>query len=212
MFHNTTLHLLNNPEKMLRSLNNNTSAFSMENLLSREKLSPENLEIIDRNAEDIDRSSLENFRLNQSDKKPSSSPSETTRSEGENDRLSPVISPEKNDLFLRFNNCFKNSGICSSCGRLDCNFFQCRMNDVNVVKDNKPVLKFSVSAILGTENQPKHIQNESLVHVTPPSLLGLGSYLGSHGPGIAKPVASRPAHFNPHILLAHCRPQPYLTG
>lgn len=159
MFHNTTLHLLNNPEKMLRSLNNNTSAFSMENLLSREKLSPENLEIIDRNAEDIDRSSLENFRLNQSDKKPSSSPSETTRSEGENDRLSPVISPEKNDLFLRFNNCFKNSGICSSCGRLDCNFFQCRMNDVNVVKDNKPVLKFSVSAILGTENQPKHIQN-----------------------------------------------------
>ncbi|KAF7264699.1 hypothetical protein GWI33_022597, partial [Rhynchophorus ferrugineus] len=59
----------------------------------------------------------------------------------------------------------------------------------------------------------------SLIHVTPPSLLGLSSYLGSgggtggaHSPSIAKPVASRPPHFNPHLLLAHCRPQPYLTG
>ncbi|GJQ85889.1 hypothetical protein Trydic_g21745 [Trypoxylus dichotomus] len=173
MFHNTALHLLNNPEKMLKSLNNNTSAFSMENLLSREKLSPENLEIIDRNSEDIERSSLENFRLTQSEKKQSLSPSETTRSEGENDRLSPALSPEKNDVFLRFNNCFKNSGICSSCGRLDCNFFQCRMNDtaVSTVKDNKPVLKFSVSAILGTENQPKHIQNGKLLPSAPKALL-----------------------------------------
>lgn len=60
--------------------------------------------------------------------------------------------------------------------------------------------------------------SESLLHVTPPSLLGLSTYLnggpgggGGGGGGIAKPVASRP-HFNPHLLLAHCRPQPYLTG
>lgn len=50
------------------------------------------------------------------------------------------------------------------------------------------------------------------MHVTPPNLLGLGSYLNGHAPGIAKPVASRPPPFNPHLLLAHCRPQPYLTG
>lgn len=166
MFHNTALHFLNNPEKMLKSLNNNTSAFSMENLLSREKLSPENLEIInDRNsADEIERSSLENFKLThenlrltaQHEKKVSLSPTENTRSESDVDRLSPSSQGDRNDLFLRFNNCFKNR-ICSSCGRLDCNFFQCRMND-NVIKDNKPVLKFSVSAILGTEHQPKHIQ------------------------------------------------------
>ncbi|KAF2885359.1 hypothetical protein ILUMI_20828 [Ignelater luminosus] len=51
---------------------------------------------------------------------------------------------------------------------------------------------------------------DTLVHVTPPNLVGIGSYLTNHTPGIAKPVASRP-HFNPHLLLAHCRPQPYLT-
>ncbi|KAJ8981866.1 hypothetical protein NQ317_008213 [Molorchus minor] len=53
--------------------------------------------------------------------------------------------------------------------------------------------------------------SDNLVHVTPPSLLGLSTYLNSHSPSIAKPVASRPPHFNPHLLLAHCRPQPYLT-
>ncbi|KAG5873392.1 hypothetical protein JTB14_027034 [Gonioctena quinquepunctata] len=57
----------------------------------------------------------------------------------------------------------------------------------------------------------KYLKN-NLVHITPPSLLGLSTYLNNHSPAIAKPVASRPPHFNPHLLLAaHCRPQPYLT-
>lgn len=167
MFHNTALHFINNPEKMLKSFNNNnTSAFSMENLLSREKLSPENLEI---EREDSERNPMEKFPI-QHDKKLSLSPSDNTRiSESENDRLSPASPAEKNDIFLRFNNCFKNA-ICSSCGRLECNFFQCRMSDggginSSVVKDNKPVLKFSVSAILGTENPTKHIQNGKCEYV-----------------------------------------------
>lgn len=152
---------------MLKGLNNNTSAFSMENLLSREKLSPSNLD----NSDETDRSSLENFKLShdhlkfgQHEKKPSLSPSDNARIDPDNDRLSPVLTGDKNDLFLRFNNCFNKNAICSSCGRFDCNFFQCRMGEsvVSTVKDSKPVLKFSVSAILGTENQPKHIQNGKL--------------------------------------------------
>ncbi|XP_008190706.2 homeobox protein DBX1 [Tribolium castaneum] len=114
------------------------------------------------------------------------------------------LTPEKSDVFLRLKN-----RICSNCGRLECNFFQCRIT--SDIKDTKPVLKFSVSAILGDEHQQQrnNQQNENLLHVAPPSLLGL-SYLSNHSTSIAKPVASRP-HFNPHLLLAHCRPQPYLT-
>lgn len=162
MFHNTTFHFLNSTEKMLKSLNNNTSPFSMENLLSREKLSPENLEV-DRSPES-ERSPLETYRNAKPvfkychEPKLSSSPTENTRSESESDRLSPS---EKNEVFLRFNSCLKNR-ICSNCGRLDCNFLQCRMQGENLtLKDNKPVLKFSVSAILGNEHQQesKNVQN-----------------------------------------------------
>lgn len=68
------------------------------------------------------------------------------------------------DVLMR---CLKNR-LCSNCGRMDCNnFLQCcnsRMTggggDGGILKDNKPVLKFSVSAILGNE-QPtsRNVQN-----------------------------------------------------
>lgn len=161
MFQNTALHFLSNSEKMLKGINNNTSPFSMENLLSREKLSPESLDLNERTSEDHNRISLEAFKMSHErqrllqEKKSATIPLEITRADGESDRLTPN---EKNDLFSKFNNCFK-SRICSNCGRFDCNLFQCRMNENVVIKDQKPVLKFSVSAILGNEHQqPKHVQ------------------------------------------------------
>ncbi|KAF5301063.1 hypothetical protein FQA39_LY10882 [Lamprigera yunnana] len=190
---------LMSPERMLKSLNN-SSSFAMENLLAKMqhqphgKILPENL-IININGKNEEKS-------NEDNSKSSLSPNDASRCEGESDRLSPI---DKNDYL----SCLKNR-ICSHCGRLDCNFLQCRMHSDNMIKDTKPVLKFSVSAILGNDEPEKSITNDNLVHVTPPNLIGLGTYLNSHGPGIAKPVPSRP-HFNPHLLLAHCRPQPYLT-
>lgn len=160
MFQNTTLHFFSNTEKMLKSINNNTSSFSMDNLLSREKLSPE----IDRSSDDDRqqllesiRNSRQNFKFHQ-DAKLSASPTDNTRSEGESDRLTPT---DKNEVFLRFNNCLKNR-MCSNCGRFDCNYFQCRVQGENLtIKDTKPVLKFSVSAILGNDHQQQKtsIQN-----------------------------------------------------
>ena len=129
-------------QKMLKSFNNNTSPFSMENLLSNGKISPENLEI---NISDKQDEAEQNLKFGH-ELKSSLSPAETTRSEGESDRLTPT---EKNDVFLRFNSCLKNR-ICSNCGRLECNFLQCRIS--SDIKDTKPVLKFSVSAILGDEH------------------------------------------------------------
>lgn len=70
---------------------------------------------------------------------------------------------EANDVLVR---CLKNR-VCSSCGRVDCNVLQCCNRVVagggggeGMIKDTKPVLKFSVSAILGNE-QPtsRSIQN-----------------------------------------------------
>lgn len=143
MFHNA-LHFINTSEKMLKSLNNNTSPFSMENLLSREKLSPQTSEL----SEDTE----SNFKFPADERKPiGAEDADLPRLDVENDRLSPN---DRNEMLARFNDCLKGR-ICSSCGRLDCNTFQCRMV---VEKDTKPVLKFSVSAILGTENQQsKHV-------------------------------------------------------
>lgn len=147
------LHLLQNTEKMLKSLNNNNaSPFSMENLLSREKLSPENLEILDKSDGSDSKYSHET--------KLSLSPTENVQENiSDNERLSPNTN-DKNDVFFKFNNCFKNR-LCSNCGRLDCNYLQCRIQSDNcIVKDNKPVLKFSVSAILGNEHQQnRNVQN-----------------------------------------------------
>ncbi|XP_056637655.1 homeobox protein DBX1 [Diorhabda sublineata] len=203
MYQSTLQFLTSHREKMLKSINNNQNSFSMENLLSNGKLSPENLET------SKDSEEFKNSHQN--------------KIEDDDDRLSPISSgslqAEKNDVFLRFNSCLRNR-LCSNCGRLDCNFIQCRLSEG--VKDSKPVLKFSVSAILGddkTQQRNSNNNNDNLVHVTttaaptgPPSLLGLSTYLNNHSTSIAKPVASRPPHFNPHLLLAaHCRPQPYLT-
>lgn len=60
---------------------------------------------------------------------------------------------EASDVLVR---CLKNR-VCSSCGRVDCNVLQCCNSRVvggdggGIIKDSKPVLKFSVSAILGNE-------------------------------------------------------------
>ncbi|KAL1502539.1 hypothetical protein ABEB36_007667 [Hypothenemus hampei] len=208
MFHN--IHFLNHRSKMLKSLNNNQNPFSMDNLLSNGKISPEmDLECDSNRAEDAD------------DFKRSYSPTGSAKQEDElsdhvEERLSPTGDRVQNDFLSRFNSI--RNRICSNCGRFDCNYLQCRLNSENMIKDNKPVLKFSVSAILGDEKRDgqKNGCNENLIHVAHPSLLGLQSYLGStgstgHSPSIAKPVPSRPPQFNPHLLLAHCRPQPYLT-
>lgn len=120
---------------MLKSINNNQSPFSMDNLLSSAGISPEDKE--------------ENFKLHQHMLKRSPSPTvQQEKMDEEDDRLSPALSNEKTDMFLKFNNCLR-SRMCSNCGRIDCNFLQCRLSDS--IKDTKPVLKFSVSAILGDE-------------------------------------------------------------
>lgn len=107
----------------------------MENLLSGAGMSPEDKE--------------ESFKLHQQMLKRSPSPSlQQEKLEEDDDRLSPALSNEKTDMFLKFNNCLR-SRMCSNCGRIDCNFLQCRLSDS--IKDTKPVLKFSVSAILGDE-------------------------------------------------------------
>ncbi|XP_017777667.1 PREDICTED: homeobox protein DBX1 [Nicrophorus vespilloides] len=233
MFQNTALHFLAHPEKMLKSLNhhhhhhhhhnnnsssiinNNASPFSMESLLSsREKLSPEIGE------KESDGEFKKSDNNSESDR---TSPDRQIASSAGLQQQQQLMASSKDDVLARFNSCFKNR-ICSNCGRLDCNLIQCRLGTENIIKDTKPVLKFSVSAILGNEyhqqNNNRHsIHTDSIVQVTPPNLLSLGSYLGGGhvpgggggGGGIAKPVASRPPHFNPHLLLAHCRPQPYLT-
>lgn len=120
---------------MLKSINNNQSPFSMDNLLSSAGISPEDKE--------------ESFKLHQHMLKRSPSPLvQQEKLDEDDDRLSPALSNEKTDMFLKFNNCLR-SRMCSNCGRIDCNFLQCRLSDS--IKDTKPVLKFSVSAILGDE-------------------------------------------------------------
>ncbi|KAG5881784.1 hypothetical protein JTB14_002959 [Gonioctena quinquepunctata] len=117
----------------------------MESLLSSGKISPENLDI-----KGSKEDSEENYKLPHLIKR-SPSPS-NGKIEDDDDRLSPMspasIPMERNDLFLRFNSCLRGR-ICSNCGRLDCNFLHCRLSEG--IKDSKPVLKFSVSAILGDE-------------------------------------------------------------
>lgn len=137
-------------ETMLKSLNNNASPFSMDNLLSKMppsgKTTPETPDG-DRNQPEHDANSTDG-----------------ARSQPESDRLSPN---EKQDVFFGFSGCFKNR-ICSNCGQIDCNLLHCRMQGVsseNSVKDAKPVLKFSVSAILGTDNQTRSIQNGKIYYV-----------------------------------------------
>ncbi|CAH0549635.1 unnamed protein product [Brassicogethes aeneus] len=156
MYH--TLQFLHQREKMLKSINNNaTNAFSMESLLSSGKISPENLEIItDKTADNLEDGMEDSFEAKR-DVKTSMSPNENTRSENENDRLSPG----KNDVFLPFNNCFKDR-ICSNCGRYNCNFFSCRFSDsAHLIKESKPVLKFSVSAILGNEKKEQRSNSQT---------------------------------------------------
>lgn len=136
----STLHFLNtHREKMLKSINQQNS-FSMENLLSNGKISPENL--------DTSKDS-EEYKA-----------SPQPKIEDDDDRLSPMSSgslqAEKNDVFLRFNSCLR-SRICSNCGRLDCNFIHCRLSEG--IKDTKPVLKFSVSAILGDDKLQQRNHN-----------------------------------------------------
>lgn len=158
MYQNT-LQFFHHQERMLKSLNN-SSSFSMENLLAKMqpngKISPENLviNINGKNGEETERNAEEHMRMIQENSKSSLSPCEPNRGDVESDRLSPL---EKTD-YLNFNNCLKNR-ICSHCGRLDCNFLQCRMHSENVIKDNKPVLKFSVSAILGNDEPERNIRS-----------------------------------------------------
>lgn len=131
MFPNITLHsqqTLSN-STMLKSLNNNTSPFSMDNLLS--KIPPSAV------SPDVEREN----------------PSPT-----DGGRSSPS---DRGELLFGFGGCFKNR-LCSNCGNIDCTLLHCRMQNgdgLKELKDSKPVLKFSVSAILGTENQTRSVQN-----------------------------------------------------
>lgn len=155
-----TLQFFHHQERMLKSLNS-ASSFSMENLLAKMqpngKISPENLviNINGNNLDDNGRTSEENLRLMQDNSKSSMSPCDVNRVESENDRLSPL---DKTETYINFNNCLKTR-ICSHCGRLDCNFLQCKMHSDTIIKDNKPVLKFSVSAILGNEEPDRNTRS-----------------------------------------------------
>ncbi|XP_030755135.1 homeobox protein DBX1 [Sitophilus oryzae] len=211
MFQNT-LHLVAHRTKMLKSLNNPQNPFSMDNLLAGNgKSSPEM---------DLERGDEMGDRGGYSPPSRYAKHEDDLSDQVSEGRLSPGDRGGASDLLSRFS-CLRGR-LCSNCGRLDCNYLQCRLTSESLIKETKPVLKFSVSAILGDEKRDGQKTTESLIHVTPPGLLGLSSYLGggggggggtggAHSPSIAKPVASRPPHFNPHLLLAHCRPQPYLT-
>lgn len=143
MFQNT-LQLVAHRTKMLKSLNNNQNPFSMDNLLSNGKISPEiDLECDPNRVEDLTET---DFKRNSYS--PNSTKQEDELSDHNEERLSPTT---QGDFFSRFN-CLRNR-ICSNCGRLDCNYLQCRLNSDSLIKDNKPVLKFSVSAILGDEKR-----------------------------------------------------------
>ncbi|XP_050316297.1 homeobox protein DBX1 [Anthonomus grandis grandis] len=215
MFQNT-MQFVTHRTKMLKSLNNNQNPFSMENLLSNGKISPISPEM-DLECDPTRPEDLTEQDYKRNSYSPSSTKLEDDLSDHLEERMSPNERSNQNDFFSRFN-CIR-SRICSNCGRLDCNFLQCRLTSESmIIKDSKPVLKFSVSAILGDEKREaqRNGSSENLIHVAHPSLLGLQSYLGgggvaNHSPSIAKPVPSRPPQFNPHLLLAHCRPQPYLT-
>lgn len=165
MYPNISIHnqsLFSN-QTMLKSLNNNTSPFSMENLLSKNgKSSPELTESDrqDANSNDGARSQHECDRLSPNDKPEGVRQSPNERNEhlrsSPSDKFDRI---DRNDVFFGFSGCFKNR-ICSNCGQLDCNSLHCRINGVSEsVKDAKPVLKFSVSAILGTENQARNNVN-----------------------------------------------------
>lgn len=43
--------------------------------------------------------------------------------------------------------------LCSACGSADCGALHCRLQHDDSLADAKPVLKFSVSAILGTDSR-----------------------------------------------------------
>lgn len=135
MFHSTLQFVNSHREKMLKSINNNQNPFSMENLLSSAAMTPEDKE--------------DTFKIHQHMLKRSPSPPvQHDKMDEEDDRLSPTLSNDRTDMFMKFNNCLR-SRMCSNCGRIDCNFLHCRLSDS--IKDTKPVLKFSVSAILGDE-------------------------------------------------------------
>lgn len=133
----SALQFLHGTEKMLKSLSshNNASPFSMESLLAREKLSPDNLE-------KSEEQELRRMSGPESDGEAESGPQTVQQA-----------AATATDVLLKLNSCFK-SRICSGCGRLDCGYLQCRVqSDAHgYAKDSKPVLKFSVSAILGTEH------------------------------------------------------------
>lgn len=128
------LQFLHSPDRMLKSINNNSSSpFSMENLLAGAKLSPENLVL----------------NLHQSRTKGSP---QDCKGDGRMAQQEELDGADR--LSLDFNTCLR--GRCSSCGRLDCNFVECRDRE-SMTKDSKPVLKFSVSAILGDQEHGKNL-------------------------------------------------------
>lgn len=146
MFQNS-LQFVSHRTKMLKSLNNNQNPFSMDNLLATGKISPE-IELDDPNrAEDLTDSDYKRNSYS-----PASTKQEDELSDHVDERLSPPNERTHHSDFLSRFNCIRNR-ICSNCGRLDCNYLQCRLNSENLIKDSKPVLKFSVSAILGDEKR-----------------------------------------------------------
>ncbi|KAF7277077.1 hypothetical protein GWI33_009470 [Rhynchophorus ferrugineus] len=138
MFQNS-LHLVAHRSKMLKSLNNPQNPFSMDNLLAGGKSSPEI--DLERQEELGDRGGY--------------SPSFAKHEDDLSDHVSEgQLSPNDRsggDLLSRFS-CLRGR-LCSNCGRLDCNYLHCRLNSENLIKETKPVLKFSVSAILGDEKR-----------------------------------------------------------
>lgn len=122
------LQFLHSSERMLKGFSNNSSsAFAMENLLASGKLTPENLVL----------------NLHQSRVKASQECKGEPEELDGSDRLS-----------LDINTCLR--GRCSNCGRLDCNIAECRGRE-SLTKDSKPVLKFSVSAILGDQEHGRNL-------------------------------------------------------
>lgn len=157
MYPNITIHPPSHftNQTMLKSLNNNTSSFSMENLLSKIPL---------RNKGKSPSPEMPEVHTNAGEGETNSN--DEVRSHSEAERLSPSQHDARNDVFFGFSGCFKNR-ICSNCGQIDCNLLHCRMqsvnSEINSVKDNKPLLKFSVSAILGTENSRNNNQNGKIL-------------------------------------------------
>ncbi|XP_033610833.1 homeobox protein invected [Cryptotermes secundus] len=102
-----------------------------------------------------------------------------------------------------------SNGCCCYDRRNDNTSLRASLKQDSTPSQAKPILKFSVSAILGADAVKSTPCTDPLLHGNGPPLFGYAG-IGS-GSSIAKPIPRPAAMFNPHLhTLLACR-HPYLT-